>query len=150
MFEPAVKTAGRGGTLAGGTGNAADVFALRERSRPVINGGSSVRDFSHKCSVCGYKNHFSDRYCVFAFGLPLLLTAVLAVLEFSPIEDHYLLPRMRKRECFLNANYLLRDSIKIIIYLSYQNHLCEWEFDLQWSQEFVQITLQVELRYGPV
>ncbi|GBP53406.1 G-protein coupled receptor Mth2 [Eumeta japonica] len=40
------------------------------------------------------------RYCLYAFGLPLLLTVLLAALEYSPIEDHYLLPRMRKQECF--------------------------------------------------
>ncbi|GBP53420.1 Probable G-protein coupled receptor Mth-like 1 [Eumeta japonica] len=43
------------------------------------------------------------RYCMYAFGLPLLLTMLLAALEFSPIEDHTLLPRMRKRECFLSG-----------------------------------------------
>ncbi|GBP53414.1 Mariner Mos1 transposase [Eumeta japonica] len=52
---------------------------------------------------CDMQKRFR-RYCVYAFGLPLLLTVLLAALEFSPIEDHYLLPRMRKRECFLSGN----------------------------------------------
>ncbi|GBP53403.1 Retrovirus-related Pol polyprotein from transposon TNT 1-94 [Eumeta japonica] len=41
------------------------------------------------------------RYCVYAFGLPLLLSVLVAVLEFLPIEEHYLLPRVRKQECLL-------------------------------------------------
>ncbi|GBP53409.1 hypothetical protein EVAR_48161_1 [Eumeta japonica] len=56
-----------------------------------------------RINVSGDVERRFRRYCVYAFGLPLLLTVLVAALEYSPIEDHYLLPRMRKRKCFLSG-----------------------------------------------
>ncbi|XP_013145254.1 PREDICTED: G-protein coupled receptor Mth2-like [Papilio polytes] len=48
----------------------------------------------------------SKRFCIYsiyAFGMPTLLTIILASLEFSGLQPHPLLPMLRYQSCFLSG-----------------------------------------------
>ncbi|CAB3227193.1 unnamed protein product [Arctia plantaginis] len=42
-------------------------------------------------------------YSAYAFGVPTVLTILLATLEFSGLEGHKLLPNLRRRTCFISG-----------------------------------------------